>query len=91
MSLNGCLLDNGVVLEVLPKDAELSVQGAIDLVSELIERRERVEEAKSPSSDRQPRDSQRSDKNTRTIVFEGPRSPSPNQLKGLFIAKKIGH
>ena len=89
LSLNGCLLDNGGILKVLPKDSDLNVQGAIDLVSELIERRERVEEAKSPSSERQPRDSQRSDKNTRTIEFEGPRSPSPNQLKGMFLAKKL--
>ena len=60
LSLNGCGLDNGAVLKVLPRSQDFSVQSAIELVSELIERKERVEEAKR--YERQPRDTQRQEK-----------------------------
>ena len=87
LSLNGCGLDNGAVLKVLPRNQDFSVQSAIELVSELIERKERVEEAKR--YERQPRDTQRQEKNARTIEFEGPRNPNPEQQKSMLVAKRL--
>ena len=103
MGLHGKTLQDGSPLQVWVKKPALDVPTALSLVGEWVSQRERVEEAQSFSGQRgsdmyRNRDARAVSQqgvfqgaqlnNTRTIEFDGPRNPTPEQRKGMLVAKK---